>query len=339
MLSLSISGAAIDWYISLQLSTPGPTTLVPPSWYVVPDHAGHRHRLLTGLHVNGLDGWDINKLGWLKAGKKGKFITSSLEQLRQRFLPTVESCAEGSYSGSFVSGEIDKLDIGGRMVTEEFPFLTDIHVWRRHVEMEHKESPLLALTLQHRSKVGVVAQYSSSHLSDFTGLLYQDSFSHLHLNLSLFKASGTITGVISGSRSSQSILIRLPLHPSNFTRQVKLTATQCRAGQVRVSLRPLSLHNVTITKLLPCVTENMRTFRSTPDMARPVEASARADCLSCSSAWLHWLDPGHWLETAWPQTRVVIVVTMAVMGILLIIITCKSVREFLKCCGCSSSKR
>ena len=32
-------------------------------------------------------------------------------------------------------------------------------------------------------KVGVVVQYSSSHLADFTGLLYQDSLSHLHLNL------------------------------------------------------------------------------------------------------------------------------------------------------------
>ena len=185
----------------------------------------------------------------------------------------------------------------------------------------------------------MVAQYSSSHLSDFTGLLYQDSFSNLHLNLSLFKASGTITGVISGARSSQSIQLRLPHRPSNLTRQVKLSATHCRAGQVRVTLRPLSLRNESITKLLPCVAQNLRSFRSTPDNAWPVGASAVADCLSCGSAWLHWLHPGHWLETAWPQTRVVIVLTMAVMGILIIIITCKSVREFLKCCGCSSSKR
>ena len=181
--------------------------------------------------------------------------------------------------------------------------------------------------------------YSSSHLLDFKGLLYQDRFSHLHLNLSLFQASGAITGVISDSCSSQSILLRFPLHPSNVTRQVKLSAIQCRAGQVRVSLRPLSLKNVTITKHLPCVTENMRTFRSTPDIRRPVEASAITDCLSCGSAWLHWLDPGHWLETAWPQARVVIVVTMAVMGMLVIFMACKLVGCVVKCCGCTSAKK
>ena len=235
----------------------------------MPDHPSHSHTLLAGVNVNGLDGWDINKLGWLKAGKKGGVVTSSLEQLVKAFVPTVENCADGRYGGTFTKGvEVDRLLVDGlgqkRRLTDVYPFIGDIRVWRRHVEMEHKESPLLALTLQHRSKVGVVVQYSSSHLSDFTGLLYQDSFSHLHLNLSLFQASGTITGVISGSRTSQSILLRLPLHPSNATRQVKLSAIQCRAGQVRVSLRPLSLQNLTITKHLPCVMENMRTRRNEP---------------------------------------------------------------------------
>ena len=60
------------------------------------------------------------------------------------------------------------------------------------------------------SQVGVVVQFSSSRLSDFTGVLYQDSASHLHLNLTLFEAAGTITGVITGSGAhvTQSVLIR-----------------------------------------------------------------------------------------------------------------------------------
>merc|ERR1711942_289960 len=58
------------------------------------------------------------------------------------------------------------MGIGGREVTAEYPFLADVHVWRRHVEMEHKESPLLAMTLQHRTKVGVTVQYSTSHLME-----------------------------------------------------------------------------------------------------------------------------------------------------------------------------
>jgi len=336
------SGSTIDWDVTLQVSSPGPTTLVPSGWYVVPDHPSHKHTLLPGLDVNGLDGWDIHKLGWLKAGKLGAVVTSSLEQLVQSYIPVVKNCAAGKYEGSFTSGiEINKNEVGGqgRSLTEVYPFISGVRIWRRHVEMKHGESPLLALTLQHRSKVGVVVQSSSSRLSDFTGVLYQDSFSHLHLNLSLFQASGTITGLITGSHSSQSILLRLPLRPSNSTHQVKLTATECRAGQVKVSLRPLSLQKLSVTKHLPCVAESMRTFRSTPDLTLPVEASSVVDCLSCGSAWLHWLDPGHWLETGWPQTRVVIVVTMAVITFIILLLVCKLLRWTCKCFGCSSSKK
>lgn len=38
--------------------------------------------------------------------------------------------------------------------------------------------------------------------------------------------------------------------------------TRCRAGQVRVSLQPLGGSQYSVEKLLPCVTESLRTFRS-----------------------------------------------------------------------------
>lgn len=101
------SGTAIDWHISLQVSTPGPTTLVPAGWYVATTEPSHRHDLLAGLPVNTLSGWDVSKLGWLKAGRRG-YSSSSLEQLRQKFIPTVESCAEGKHSGYFSHAEIDR---------------------------------------------------------------------------------------------------------------------------------------------------------------------------------------------------------------------------------------
>jgi hypothetical protein len=34
-----------------------------------------------------------------------------------------------------------------------FPFIGGVHIWRRHVEVSHRESPLVVLTLQHRHKV------------------------------------------------------------------------------------------------------------------------------------------------------------------------------------------
>ena len=42
---------------------------------------------------------------------------------------------------------------------------------------------ILVLIMAMMTQVGVVVQYSSSQLTDFTGLLYQDSLSHRHLNL------------------------------------------------------------------------------------------------------------------------------------------------------------
>ena len=134
---------------------------------------------------------------------------------------------------------------------EEFPFISDVHVWQRHLEMDHKESPLLALTLQHRSKFGVVVQYSGSHLSDFTGLLYQFSFSHTYFNLSQIRASGTINGIIKGAHASQSIRLHLSEHHPNSTHQVKLTSIKCLANDVTIALRPLSLRNETISKKIP----------------------------------------------------------------------------------------
>ena len=290
------SGTTIDWDVSLQVSSSGPSTLVPAGWYVSLDTPSHTHTLLAGLEINDLDGWDITKLGWMKAGQRDKVVTASLDLLSQSFSPVVENCAQGSHHGYFPSGvKIDKARLEqGRPLHQMFPFISGTRIWRRHVELEHGESPLLSLTLQHRSRVGVVVQFSSSHLQDFTGVLYQDSSSHLHLNLSLVEAAGTLTGLITGLAQSQSFLLRLPLVPGNSSHQVKLTATECREGEVVVSLKPLSRHNKTVTKAVPCISHNMRTFRQTLSQRLPAPArSPDTDCISCLQSWLHWLDPAH----------------------------------------------
>ena len=89
-------------------------------------------------------------------------------------------------------------------------------------------------------------------------MLYQDSGSGLHLNLTLLGAAGTITGQV----AEQAVLLRLAPHrPANSSHTLRLSArSPCSSGQVRVSLRPLSSLSeaVTITKTLPCVTMNMR---------------------------------------------------------------------------------
>ena len=336
------SGTTIDWDVSLQVSSSGPSTLVPAGWYVSLDTPSHTHTLLAGLEINDLDGWDITKLGWMKAGQRDKVVTASLDLLSQSFSPVVENCAQGSHHGYFPSGvKIDKARLEqGRPLHQMFPFISGTRIWRRHVELEHGESPLLSLTLQHRSRVGVVVQFSSPYLQDFTGVLYQDSSSHLHLNLSLVEAAGTLTGLITGLAQSQSFLLRLPLVPGNSSHQVKLTATECREGEVVVSLKPLSRHNKTVTKAVPCISHNMRTFRQTLSQRLPAPArSPDTDCISCLQSWLHWLDPAHWLDNIWPQSRIVIVTITLFSVIIILLIILRFLLSICRCCGCVSRKK
>ena len=77
------AGTTIDWDVSLLVSSPGPTSLVPPGWYVVPDNTAadgsgsaksHQHVMLAGEEVNGLDGWDLDRLGWFKMAAGGQAV-------------------------------------------------------------------------------------------------------------------------------------------------------------------------------------------------------------------------------------------------------------------------
>ena len=73
------SGTTIDWDVSLQVSSSGPSTLVPPGWYVSVEQesSSHSHNLLAGLEINDLDGWDITKLGWMMAGRRKEVVIGS----------------------------------------------------------------------------------------------------------------------------------------------------------------------------------------------------------------------------------------------------------------------
>ena len=134
--------------------------------------------------------------------------------------------------------------------------MSRVRVGSRHVEVEHLESPLLSLTLQHRSRVGVVLQFSSSHLLDFTGILYLDSNSNLQLELSLVEAAGTISGVVRGlGRTSQSFLLRLGQVRGNSSQQVSLAGGQCGGQTVEVRLRPLALLEAELSRHLPCLSQ------------------------------------------------------------------------------------
>ena len=58
-------------YVTIVVSSGGPSSLVPPGWYVTSDQVRPgRAELWTGLDINDLDTWDVTKLGWVKQGHK-----------------------------------------------------------------------------------------------------------------------------------------------------------------------------------------------------------------------------------------------------------------------------
>ena len=75
---LTFLGTAVDWEVSLQLSSTGPSNILPPSWYFMPlNDDGHmlihnqtQPYLYGNLPINNLNEWDLDKLGWYKTSKR-----------------------------------------------------------------------------------------------------------------------------------------------------------------------------------------------------------------------------------------------------------------------------
>ena len=43
--------------------------------------------LMTGVSLNSLNTWDVDRLGWVKLGPGGKLVTQSMDQLGRYFVP------------------------------------------------------------------------------------------------------------------------------------------------------------------------------------------------------------------------------------------------------------
>ena len=56
------------------------------------------------------------------------------------------------FTNRFLAPAINQL-AAARRVQDVYPFIKGLKAWRRHVEITHRESPLLVLTMQHKSKV------------------------------------------------------------------------------------------------------------------------------------------------------------------------------------------
>ena len=104
-----------------------------------------------------------------------------------------------------------------------------------------------------------------------------------------------------------------------------------------MSLNPLSEHNSTITKHLPCVSHGMRTFSSTSSNKMTISRNfsvkdcglgiyfwkrhqtLKIQCIQgCLHSWTYWLHPDHWMESVWSQTRLLILCTVLLLLIIIL---------------------
>ena len=81
-------GSALDWYMTLHIASPGPASVLGPGWYLTRGHeAATSQSLMTGVSLNSLNTWDVDRLGWVKLGPGGKLVTQSMDQLGRYFVP------------------------------------------------------------------------------------------------------------------------------------------------------------------------------------------------------------------------------------------------------------
>ena len=114
-----ISGTSVDWEVSLQLSSTGPSNILPPGWYFMPhrpDITTRNTSLFGNVPINNLNEWSLDKLGWYKTPQKGKaryhgrtrkdkkfngdgnqVAAHTFSQVKQALNVDVHNCAENAH--------------------------------------------------------------------------------------------------------------------------------------------------------------------------------------------------------------------------------------------------
>ena len=93
----------MDWEVSLQVGSAGPSSAIPPGWYVEDPRDG---LLLGNLPINALNEWDVTKLGWFKSRSQSEnHIDAAGQQIiRQSFKVEVEDCGTNSFKYQVCTG-------------------------------------------------------------------------------------------------------------------------------------------------------------------------------------------------------------------------------------------
>ena len=74
----------MDWEVSLQLSSTGPSNILPPNWYFmqIGDEITSNSTYLYGnVPINNLNEWSLDKLGWYKTSRRRRNMSRRMQKI------------------------------------------------------------------------------------------------------------------------------------------------------------------------------------------------------------------------------------------------------------------
>ena len=151
-----------------------------------------------------------------------------------------------------------------------------------------------------------------------------------------------IVGELLGAGDTrQSVRIVLSSAVTNSSHRLSVSAgVQCdHDNMARVSLKPATASDV-LTREVACVSHGMRHVSPPPaTWSHGVTSVDTWDCVTCLDTWLHWLHPLHWVDTAWPLSRIIINTVIILIFVIAITIMFKIVKHYCCCCIICQNKK
>ena len=179
--------------VSVSFETPGKTVPVPDGWYYGPAYSTE---VLTNVKINGLNEWDVNKLGWLKYSSDGDLMYHDLE-IDPVFTAETVNCKENSVEVEFAS------DYSNREITEaqnlEKYYSSTVETARRlddnrHLIVTFRQYDKLKAMLTFPGKKKIIQHFSSAQFTDFQGVALLDKHSNRVLNITVYGGVGKLHG-------------------------------------------------------------------------------------------------------------------------------------------------
>eukprot|EP00116_Pleurobrachia_bachei_P002964 sb/3463226/ len=188
------TGTTADEMVTLNIATSSTASLLPAGWYF---GSMSGSELRTNVKINGLNEWNMNKLGWYKV--QDGYDTIRESTVREAFVASTENCGENKLKTNFAAAYYNRFPEEAEHVST-FLYSKVGHVVRndsaRQVIAFHRSSPRLEIKLTFRKDNKVSMIYDKSEMEDFHGTIFLDKFSNRYLNITVMQAAGSIIGNI-----------------------------------------------------------------------------------------------------------------------------------------------